>query len=150
MSARQKQCGEIVIGTRDGDAGAITTSPQWKMGAQELRTWSALFSKNTPGQESCGYSGFVTAIGHPIPCVSRDDPSKASFGRKVGGQLRPACNFQVVALTFPISSRLRCTKRENLILGQQPGCAIVDVQAQLAGVFDARWRFLSYHFHVPH
>src|SRR5262249_45617319 len=45
------QFGEIVIGTRGGTPIRVRDVAQVEDGAQELRTWSALFRKNAPGEE---------------------------------------------------------------------------------------------------
>src|SRR5499427_3743959 len=46
-----EQFGEIVIGTRGGTPVRVRDVAQVEDGAQELRTWSALFHKNLPGQD---------------------------------------------------------------------------------------------------
>src|SRR5712691_7937294 len=46
-----EQFGEIVIGTRAGTPVRVRDVAQVEDGAQELRTWSALFRRGTPGQE---------------------------------------------------------------------------------------------------
>jgi hydrophobe/amphiphile efflux-1 (HAE1) family protein len=46
-----EQFGEIVIGTRGGTPVRVRDVAQVEDGAQELRTWSALFRKYTPAQD---------------------------------------------------------------------------------------------------
>src|SRR2546422_3178698 len=46
-----EQFGEIVIGTRGGTPVRVRDVAQVEDGAQELRTWSALFRKGIPGQD---------------------------------------------------------------------------------------------------
>src|SRR5580698_211902 len=46
-----EQFGEIVVGTRGGAQVRIRDVAQVEDGAQELRTWSALFRKGTPGED---------------------------------------------------------------------------------------------------
>ncbi len=46
-----EQFGEIVIGTRGGTPVRVRDVAQVEDGAQELRTWSALFRKASPGQD---------------------------------------------------------------------------------------------------
>ncbi len=46
-----EQFGEIVIGTRAATPVRVRDVAQVEDGAQELRTWSALFRRGTPGQE---------------------------------------------------------------------------------------------------
>ena len=49
--ASAEQFGEIVIGTRGGTPVRVRDVATVEDGAQELRTWSALFRKNNPRQE---------------------------------------------------------------------------------------------------
>src|SRR5712692_4933985 len=46
-----EQFGEIVVGTRGGTPVRVRDVAQVEDGAQELRTWSALFRKGSPGQD---------------------------------------------------------------------------------------------------
>ncbi len=46
-----EQFGEIVVGTRGGTPVRVRDVAQVEDGAAELRTWSALFRKGTPGQD---------------------------------------------------------------------------------------------------
>src|SRR6266852_5138600 len=46
-----EQFGEVVIGTRGGTPVRVRDVAQVEDGAQELRTWSALFRKGSPGQD---------------------------------------------------------------------------------------------------
>ncbi|HET6929486.1 MAG TPA: efflux RND transporter permease subunit, partial [Candidatus Acidoferrum sp.] len=46
-----EQFGEIVIGTRGGTPVRVRDVAQVEDGAQELRTWSALYHGNSPGQD---------------------------------------------------------------------------------------------------
>src|SRR5580765_2756044 len=46
-----EQFGEIVVGTRGGAQVRVRDVAQVEDSAQELRTWSALFRKGTPGQD---------------------------------------------------------------------------------------------------
>ena len=46
-----EQFGEIVIGTRGGAPVRVRDVAQVEDGAAELRTWSAFFRKNVPGED---------------------------------------------------------------------------------------------------
>src|SRR3984957_5078715 len=46
-----EQFGEIVIGTRGGSPVRVRDVAQVEDGAEELRTWSQLFHRNSPGQD---------------------------------------------------------------------------------------------------
>src|SRR5712692_7676758 len=49
--ASAEQFGEIVIGTRGGTPVRVRDVAQVEDGAEELRTWSALFRRGSPGQD---------------------------------------------------------------------------------------------------
>jgi hydrophobic/amphiphilic exporter-1 (mainly G- bacteria), HAE1 family len=49
--ASADQFGEIVVGTRGGTPVRVRDIAQVEDGAEELRTWSAVFQKNTPPQD---------------------------------------------------------------------------------------------------
>src|SRR6266403_1275113 len=119
--ASAEQFGEIVIGTRAGTPVRIHDVATVEDGAQELRTWSALFRKNTAGQEVVAIQ-VVRQSGTNTVRVADDVKSKLD---EIRGQLPPGVQLQVV---HDISDFIKASVHsllEHLILGSILASAIV-------------------------
>src|SRR5882762_9386376 len=119
--ASAEQFGEIVIGTRAGTPVRIHDVATVEDGAQELRTWSALFRKNTAGQEVVAIQ-VVRQSGTNTVRVAGDVKSKLD---EIRGQLPPGVQLQVV---HDISDFIKASVHsllEHLILGSILASAIV-------------------------
>ena len=116
-----EQFGEIVIGTRGGTPVRVRDVAQVEDGAQELRTWSALFRKNSPGQEVVAIQ-VVRQSGTNTVRVADDVKSKLD---ELRAQLPPGVQLQVV---HDISDFIKASVHsllEHLILGSILASAIV-------------------------
>ena len=116
-----EQFGEIVIGTRAGTPVRVRDVAQVEDGAQELRTWSALFRKGAPGQE-------VVAIDvlrqSGVNTVKVADDVKVKID-ELRAQLPPGVQLLVV---HDISDFIKASVHsllEHLILGSILASAIV-------------------------
>jgi HAE1 family hydrophobic/amphiphilic exporter-1 len=87
-----EQFGEIVVGTRGGAPVRVRDVAQVEDGAQELRTWSALFRKGTPRQDVVAI-GVLRQSGVNTVRVADDVKSKIEDLRS---QLPPGVQLQVV------------------------------------------------------
>src|SRR5216684_2547397 len=87
-----EQFGEIVIGTRGGTPVRVRDVAQVEDGAQELRTWSALFRKGIPGQDVVSIQ-VLRQSGVNTVRVADDVRSKLDDLR---AQLPPGVQLQVV------------------------------------------------------
>jgi hydrophobic/amphiphilic exporter-1 (mainly G- bacteria), HAE1 family len=87
-----EQFGEIVIGTRGGTPVRIRDVAQVEDGAQELRTWSALFRKGTTAQDVVAIQ-VLRQSGANTVRVADDVRSKL---RELRTQLPPGVQLQVV------------------------------------------------------
>jgi HAE1 family hydrophobic/amphiphilic exporter-1 len=108
-----EQFGEIVIGTRGGTPVRIRDVAQVEDGAQELRTWSALFRKGIPAQDVVSIQ-VVRQSGSNTVRVADDVRSKLD---ELRAQLPPGVQLQVV---HDISDFIRASVHsliEHLILG---------------------------------
>jgi HAE1 family hydrophobic/amphiphilic exporter-1 len=108
-----EQFGEIVIGTRGGTPVRIRDVAQVEDGAQELRTWSALFRKGTPAQDVVSIQ-VVRQSGSNTVRVADDVRSKLD---ELRAQLPPGVQLQVV---HDISDFIKASVHsliEHLILG---------------------------------
>src|SRR6267143_2011386 len=90
--ASADQFGEIVIGTRGGTPVRVRDVAQVEDGAQELRTWSALFRKDIPGQDVVSIQ-VLRQSGVNTVRVADDVRSKLDDLR---AQLPPGVQLQVV------------------------------------------------------
>jgi HAE1 family hydrophobic/amphiphilic exporter-1 len=116
-----EQFGEIVIGTRGGTPVRVRDVAQVEDGAQELRTWSALFRKNAPGQEVVSVQ-VVRQAGTNTVRVADDVKGRIE---ELRGQLPPGVQLQVV---HDISDFIKASVHsllEHLILGSILASAIV-------------------------
>src|SRR6266403_1939697 len=119
--ASAEQFGEIVIGTRAGTPVRVRDVATVEDGAQELRTWSALFLKNSLGQEVVAIQ-VVRQSGTNTVRVAGDVKSKLD---EIRGQLPPGVQLQVV---HDISDFIKASVHsllEHLILGSILASAIV-------------------------
>src|SRR5712664_1071418 len=119
--ASAEQFGEIVIGTRAGTPVRVRDVATVEDGEQELRTWSALFRKNTPGQEVVAIQ-VVRQSGTNTVRVADDVKAKLD---ELRAQLRPGVQLQVV---HDISDFIKASVHsllEHLILGSILASAIV-------------------------
>jgi hydrophobic/amphiphilic exporter-1 (mainly G- bacteria), HAE1 family len=108
-----EQFGEVVIGTRGGTPVRIRDVAQVEDGAQELRTWSALFRKGSPGQEVVSIQ-VLRQSGTNTVRVADDVRGKLDDLR---AQLPPGVQLQVV---HDISDFIKASIHsliEHLILG---------------------------------
>src|SRR6476660_3694065 len=108
-----EQFGEIVIGTRGGTPVRIRDIAQVEDGAQELRTWSALFRKGATGQEVVSVQ-VLRQSGTNTVRVADEVKSKVE---ELRAQLPPGVQLQVV---HDISDFIRASVHsliEHLILG---------------------------------
>src|SRR5258708_7063005 len=87
-----EQFGEIVIGTRAGTPVRVRDVAQVEDGAQELRTWSALFRQDIPGQDGVSIQ-VLRQSGVNTVRVADDVRSKLDDLR---AQLPPGVQLQVV------------------------------------------------------
>jgi len=87
-----EQFGEIVIGTRGGTPVRVRDVAQVEDSAQELRTWSALFRKDIPGQDVVSIQ-VLRQSGVNTVRVADDVRSKLDDLR---AQLPPGVQLQVV------------------------------------------------------
>src|SRR6266852_1450221 len=119
--ASAERFGEIVIGTRAGTPVRVRDVATVEDGAQELRTWSALFRKNSAGQEVVAIQ-VVRQSGTNTVRVADDVKSKLD---EIRGQLPPGVQLQVV---HDISDFIKASVHsllEHLILGSILASAIV-------------------------
>src|SRR6267154_867569 len=124
-----EQFGEIVIGTRGGTPVRVRDVAQVEDGAQELRTWSALFRKDAPPQEVVSIQ-VVRQSGTNTVKVADDVKSKID---ELRAQLPPGVQLQVV---HDISDFIKASVHsllEHLILGSILASAIV-------WIFMRNWR----------
>src|SRR5262245_64351382 len=116
-----EQFGEIVVGTRGGTPVRVRDVAQVEDGAQELRTWSALFRKNTPGQEVVAVQ-VVRQAGTNTVRVADDVRSRIE---ELRAQLPPGVQLQVV---HDISDFIKASVHsllEHLLLGSILASGIV-------------------------
>src|SRR5258708_19039272 len=108
-----EQFGEIVIGTRGGTPVRVRDVAQVEDGAQELRTWSALFRKGIPGQDVVSIQ-VLRQSGVNTVRVADDVRSKLDDLR---AQLPPGVQLQV---THDISDFIKASVHsliEHLVFG---------------------------------
>jgi HAE1 family hydrophobic/amphiphilic exporter-1 len=108
-----EQFGEIVIGTRGGTPVRIRDVAQVEDGAEELRTWSALFRKDAAGQEVVSVQ-VLRQSGTNTVRVADEVKNKVE---ELRSQLPPGVQLQVV---HDISDFIRASVHsliEHLILG---------------------------------
>src|SRR5438046_721436 len=124
-----EQFGEIVIGTRGGTPVRVRDVAQVEDGAQELRTWSALFRKYTPPQD-------VVAIAvlrqSGVNTVRVADEVRRKV-QELGWQLPPGVQLQIV---HDISDFIKASVHsllEHLVLGSVLASFIV-------WIFIRNWR----------
>lgn len=116
-----EQFGEIVIGTRGGTPVRVRDVAQVEDGAQELRTWSALFRKDGAAQDVVAIQ-VVRQSGTNTVRVSDDVKNKLD---ELRSQLPPGVQLQVV---HDISDFIKASVHsllEHLILGSILASAIV-------------------------
>src|SRR6516164_873420 len=116
-----EQFGEIVIGTRGGTPVRVHDVAQVEDGAQELRTWSALFRKNAAGQEVVAVQVVRQAGANTVRVA---DNVKGRI-EELRGQLPPGVQLQVV---HDISDFIKASVHsllEHLILGSILASAVV-------------------------
>src|SRR5215831_17313290 len=124
-----EQFGEIVIGTRGGTPVRVRDVAQVEDGAQELRTWSALFHKNADGQEVVAVQ-VVRQAGANTVRVADDVKGRIE---ELRAQLPPGVQLQVV---HDISDFIKASVHsllEHLILGSILASAVV-------WIFIRNWR----------
>src|SRR2546423_649047 len=108
-----EQFGEIVVGTRGGTPVRVRDVAKVEDGAEELRTWSALFRKGLPGQEVVAIQ-VLRQSGVNTVRVADDVRSKVDDLR---AQMPPGVQLQVV---HDISDFIKASVHsliEHLILG---------------------------------
>src|SRR6266576_2005180 len=108
-----EQFGEVVIGTRGGTPVRVRDVARVEDGAQELRTWSALFRKGLPGQDVVAIQ-VLRQSGVNTVRVADDVRSKLNDLR---AQMPPGVQLQVV---HDISDFIKASVHsliEHLILG---------------------------------
>src|SRR6266480_796365 len=108
-----EQFGEVVIGTRGGTPVRVRDVARVEDGAQELRTWSALFRKGLPGQDVVSIQ-VLRQSGVNTVRVADDVRSKLNDLR---AQMPPGVQLQVV---HDISNFIKASVHsliEHLILG---------------------------------
>src|SRR5229473_3588311 len=116
-----EQFGEIVIGTRGGTPVRVRDVAQVEDGAQELRTWSALFRRGTPGQEVVAIQVLRQS---GVNTVKVADEVKSKID-ELRAQLPPGVQLLVV---HDISDFIKASVHsllEHLILGSILASAIV-------------------------
>src|SRR5437879_5484066 len=124
-----EQFGEIVIGTRGGTPVRIRDVAQVEDGAQELRTWSALFRKGTAAQDVVAIQ-VLRQSGANTVRVADDVRSKLT---ELRAQLPPGVQLLIV---HDISDFIKASVHsliEHLILGSILASAIV-------WIFIRNWR----------
>src|SRR2546421_1775145 len=124
-----EQFGEIVIGTRGGTPVRVRDVAQVEDGAQELRTWSALFRKGSEGQEVVAIQ-VLRQSGANTVRVAEDVKSKLD---ELRAQLPPGVQLKVV---HDISDFIKASVHsliEHLVLGSILASAIV-------WIFIRNWR----------
>ena len=124
-----EQFGEIVIGTRGGTPVRVRDVAQVEDGAQELRTWSALFRKFEPGQDVVSIQ-VLRQSGVNTVRVADDVRKKV---QELRSQLPPGVQLQIV---HDISDFIKASVHsllEHLILGSILASFIV-------WVFIRNWR----------
>ena len=108
-----EQFGEVVIGTRGGTPVRVRDVAQVEDGAQELRTWSALFSKDTPLQDVVAID-VLRQSGVNTVRVADDVRSKV---QELRSQLPPGVQLRIV---HDISEFIKASVHsllEHLVLG---------------------------------
>ena len=108
-----EQFGEVVIGTRGGTPVRVRDVAQVEDGAQELRTWSALFSKDTPLQDVVAID-VLRQSGVNTVRVADDVRSKV---QELRSQLPPGVQLRIV---HDISAFIKASVHsllEHLVLG---------------------------------
>src|SRR5260370_5770214 len=116
-----EQFGEIVIGTRAGTRVRVRDVAQVEDGAQELRTWSALFRRGTPGREVVAIQVLRQS---GVNTVKVADEVKSKI-EELRAQLPPGVQLLVV---HDISDFIKASVHsllEHLILGSILASAIV-------------------------
>ena len=124
-----EQFGEIVIGTRGGTPVRVRDVAQVEDGAQELRTWSALFRKNSPAEDVVSIQ-VLRQSGVNTVRVADDVRAKV---QELRSQLPPGVQLQIV---HDISEFIKASVHsllEHLILGSILASFIV-------WVFIRNWR----------
>src|SRR5262245_42070187 len=124
-----EQFGEIVIGTRGGTPVRMRDVAQVEDGAQELRTWSALFRKYSPAEDVVSIQ-VLRQSGVNTVRVADDVRSKV---QELRSQLPPGVQLQIV---HDISDFIKASVHsliEHLILGSVLASFIV-------WVFIRNWR----------
>src|SRR5215471_16804994 len=116
-----EQFGEIVVGTRGGTLVRVRDVARVEDGAQELRTWSALFRKNAADQEVVAVQVVRQAGANTVRVA---DDVKARI-EELRAQLPPGVQLQVV---HDISDFIKASVHsltEHLILGSILASAVV-------------------------
>jgi hydrophobe/amphiphile efflux-1 (HAE1) family protein len=124
-----EQFGEIVIGTRGGTPVRVRDVAQVEDGAQELRTWSALFRKDSPAEDVVSIQ-VLRQSGVNTVRVADDVRAKV---QELRSQLPPGVQLQIV---HDISDFIKASVHsllEHLILGSILASFIV-------WVFIRNWR----------
>src|SRR5215813_9867211 len=115
------QFSDVVIGTQGGIPVRVRDVAQVEDGAQELRTWSALFRKNAPGEEVVAVQ-VVRQAGTNTVRVADDVKGRIE---ELRAQLPPGVQLQVV---HDISDFIKASVHsllEHLILGSILASAVV-------------------------
>src|SRR5215467_1858401 len=123
------QFGEIVVGTHGGIPVRVRDVAQVMDGAQELRTWSALFSRGDPGQDVVSIQILRQSGANTVRVA--DDVRKQID--QLRSQLPPGVQLQVV---HDVSEFIKASVHsllEHLILGSILASAVV-------WVFIRNWR----------
>src|SRR6202162_3233491 len=108
-----EQFGEIVVGTRGGTPVRVRDVAQVEDSAEELRTWSALLRKGSPGQDVVSIQVLRQSDTNPVR-VADEVKSKLA---ELRAQLPPGVQLQVV---HDISDFIKASVHsllEHLILG---------------------------------
>jgi len=108
-----EQFGEIVVGTRGGTPVRVRDVAQVEDGAQELRTWSALFRKDSPPQDVVAIQ-VLRQSGVNTVRVADEVRRKV---QELGSQLPPGVQLQIV---HDISDFIKASVHsllEHLVLG---------------------------------
>src|SRR5438046_2987558 len=124
-----EQFGEIVIGTRGGTPVRVRDVAQVEDGAQELRTWSALFRKYSPSEDVVSIQ-VLRQSGVNTVRVADDVRRKV---QELGWQLPPGVQLQIV---HDISDFIKASVHsllEHLVLGSVLASFIV-------WIFIRNWR----------
>ena len=107
------QFGDIIVGTRGGTPVRVSDVAHVEDGAQELRTWSALYHKNIPGQDVISIQ-ILRQTGTNTVRVANAVRGKLD---ELQGQLPPGVHLEVV---HDISEFIKASVHsllEHLILG---------------------------------